>query len=68
MNVRLFIVFFIDSFLDDVLVVGSYVSHKKAEFLNTNRDTWSKIDDYPYAKGLIFFVLIPCSQYKFNLS
>ena len=59
MNVRLFIAFFIDSFSDDVLAVGSgSPSHKKAEVLNTERDTWSKIDDYPYDKGLIFFVFI----------
>ena len=68
-NVRLFIAFFIDSFSDDVLAVGSYnPKHKKAEILNTNRGTWSKADDYPYAKGLTFFVLLACFQYKFNLS
>ena len=53
MNVRMFVAFFIDSFSDDVLAVGS-TSHKKAEVLNSARDTWSKIDNYPYAKGLFF--------------
>ena len=70
-NVRLFIAFFIDSFSDDVLAVGSYLSHKKAEVLNTERDTWSKIDDYPYDKGLIFFdnmFSTMSSRQKFNLS
>ena len=58
-NVRLFIAFFIDSFSDDVLAVGSYnPKHKKAEILNTNRGTWSKADDYPYAKGLTFFCFV----------
>ena len=68
MTVRLFIAFFIDSFSDDVLAVGSgNPSHKKAEVLNTNRGTWSIADDYPYDKGLILFILTACSEYKFNL-
>ena len=40
------------AFLDDILAVGSYnPQHNKAEVLNTDRNTWSQIKDYPYDWG-----------------
>ena len=38
--------------LDNILAVGSYTpANKKAEVLNTNRNVWSVIQDYPYVSG-----------------
>ena len=52
--VRLFVYFSIIFISADILAVGSYnppnEQHKKAEILNTEKDTWSKIGDYPYDK------------------
>ena len=42
----------INSYLDDILAVGSYSPNSvKAEVLNTNRNVWSVIQDYPYVSG-----------------
>ena len=70
--VRLFVYFSTIYILADILAVGSYnppnEQHKKAEVLNTEKDTWSRIGDYPYDKGfklsfLIYALLTAYSNY-----
>ena len=42
----------INTYLDNILAVGSYSPNNvKAEVLNTNRNVWSVIQDYPYVSG-----------------
>ena len=36
--------------LDHILAVGSDSGHKKAELHDISGNTWSKVDEYPYAK------------------
>ena len=44
------------SFLENVLVLGSWSQpNKKAELLDANHDLWAVISDYPFEQGLIFF-------------
>ena len=52
-NVRNFCFFFTGEYFisGDILAVGYYTSHKKAEVLNTERNTWLQIEEYPYATG-----------------
>ena len=38
------------AFLDHILAVGSDSGHKKAELYDISGNTWSKVDEYPYAK------------------
>ena len=45
--------------LDDILALGG--DNKKAELLNTQRDSWQIIADYPLGNGYIF-------DYCFSLS
>ena len=38
--------------LDDVLAIGGYNPiNKKVEMLNTERQTWQELADYPFVKG-----------------
>ena len=42
----------INTYLDDILAVGSRnPDNVKVEVLNTNRNVWSVIQDYPYVSG-----------------
>ena len=49
-TVSQFISFTWNHFLDDVLAVGDD-RNKKVEMLNTERQTWQVLADYPYVKG-----------------
>ena len=46
-------------FLVEMLAVGSYSPYnKKSELLNTIRNSWSNIDDYPFDQGLTFILIL----------
>ena len=41
----------IESILDELLAVGSYLpNNKKAEILSPLTNTWSSVSDYPYGR------------------
>ena len=59
MNVRNFCFVTGENFISgDILAVGHQSSHKKAEVLNSERNTWLQIEEYPYAYGLSVFIII----------
>ena len=39
------------TYLDEILAVGSWPGNVKTEVLNTNRNVWSVIQNYPYVSG-----------------